>query len=437
MESMHYEKKIPLAGTYDVIVCGGGPAGIGAAIAAAESGAKTALIERFGFLGGMATAGMVDPMSEFFYDSKRMIGGIAWRFARQLIAEGGAILEEPRGNISFNPETYKLVAQRMVRGAGVQLLTNTVVVDCKVDDGEIAFLLVSNKNGLQTLSAPFYIDATGDACLASMAGVEMLPEKMAPQPATLCFSMNGVDTETERIGIMHQKTPRFNHQATFIREKMLELREAGEDVPLFGGPWLCTTLNKGSIVLNLTRAAADATDNDNFNNAEQKMLEDVFTFARLLRENIDEFKNAEIQSIAATAGTRQGRRIRGLHVLTGDEYVKGVEFEDTIAHACHAVDIHSPNDGGQVLIFPEKAGCIPYRCLITEKYPNLIVAGRAISADEEAFAATRVQAPCMETGQAAGLAAGLCLQSGIPVQQVNVSKLLAAIKSKDSAMAAS
>jgi len=432
METMRYEKNISLSGTYDVIVCGGGPAGIGAAIAAAESGAKTALIERFGFLGGMATAGMVDPMSEFYYDSKRMIGGIAWRFANELIAEGGAILEEPRGNISFNPETYKLVAQRMVRAAGVKLLTNSVIIDCKVDDGEVAFILLSNKDGLQALNAQYYIDATGDACLASMAGVKMLPEKMAPQPATLCFSMNGVDTEPERMGIVHQKTPRFNHHATFIRDKMLELRDAGEDVPLFGGPWLCTTLNKGSIVLNFTRAAADATDNDNFNSAEQKMLEDVFKLAKLLRENIPEFKNADIQSIAATAGTRQGRRIHGLHVLTGEEYIEGVEFDDTIAHACHAVDIHSPNDGGQILNFPKKAGCIPYRCLITENYPNLLVAGRAISADEEAFAATRVQAPCMETGQAAGIAAGLCLQKGIPVQEVDVSKLLAVIKSKDS-----
>jgi hypothetical protein len=432
MQTLRYEKKIPLAGTYDVIVCGGGPAGIGAAIAAAESGAKTALIERFGFLGGMATAGMVDPMSEFYYDGKRMLGGIAWRFANELIAEGGAILEEPRGNISFNPETYKLVAQRMVRAAGVELLTNTVIVDCKVNDGDVEYLLVSNKNGLQVLKAHYYIDATGDACLASMAGVEMLPEKMAPQPATLCFSMNGVDTGTERMGIMHQKTPRFNHQATFIREKMHELREAGMDVPLFGGPWLCTTLKKGSIVLNLTRAAADATNNEKFNSAEQAMLEDVFTFAKLLRDNIPEFKNADIQSIAATAGTRQGRRIRGLHVLTGDEYVKGMEFDDTIAHACHAVDIHCPNDGGQVLIFPEKAGCIPYHCMIAENYPNLLVAGRAISADEEAFAATRVQAPCMETGQAAGIAAGLCLESNIPVQQVDMLQLLAVIKSKDS-----
>ena len=434
MKMIHYEKNIPLAGTYDVMVCGGGPAGIGAAIAAAESGAKTALIERFGFLGGMATAGMVDPMSEFYYDGERMLGGIPWRFAKELIAQGGAILEEPRGNISFNPETYKLVAQRMVRAAGVELLTNTVLVDCKVDENSVDFLLVSNKNGVQVVKADYYIDATGDACLADMAGVQMLPEKMAPQPATLCFSMNGVDTETERIHIMHQKTPRFNHQALFIREKMLELRDAGEDVPLFGGPWLCTTLNKGSIVLNLTRAAADATDNDNFNNAEQKMLEDVFTFARLLRKHIPEFKNAEIQSIAVTAGTRQGRRIRGLYVLTGKEYVEGVEFEDTVAHACHAVDIHSPNDGGQVLNFPKKAGSIPYRCLITENYPNLIVAGRAISADEEAFAAIRVQAPCMETGQAAGIAAGLCLKSGIPVQQVDVPQLLAEIKSKDSSL---
>lgn len=104
MKSIPYSKAISVRERYDVIVCGGGAAGIGAALAAAEKGAKTALIERFGFLGGMATAGYVNPMSEFSYNGRQVVGGIAWRFAQKLIENGGGLVEEPRCNVSFNPE---------------------------------------------------------------------------------------------------------------------------------------------------------------------------------------------------------------------------------------------------------------------------------------------------------------------------------------------
>ena len=124
-----FNKEIIVSGEFDVVVCGGGPAGIGAAVASAESGAKTLLIEKFGFLGGMATAGLVNPMSEFAYNGNQVVGGIAWRFAKRLESIGGAIIEYPRCNISFNPELYKREAQRMVIEAGCHLRTNTVIAE--------------------------------------------------------------------------------------------------------------------------------------------------------------------------------------------------------------------------------------------------------------------------------------------------------------------
>lgn len=122
-----YSRTIPVADHFDVVVCGGGPAGIGAAVAAAENGARTALIERFGFLGGMATAGYVTPMSEFAFNGRRVIGGIPWRFIQELEAAGGAQVEKPRYNVSFDPEKYKLVAWRMVVRAGAECFMNTSV----------------------------------------------------------------------------------------------------------------------------------------------------------------------------------------------------------------------------------------------------------------------------------------------------------------------
>ena len=424
MKQITYSKCIPIREKYDVIVIGGGAAGIGAALAAAEKGANTALVERFGFLGGMATAGYVNPMSEFSYNGRQVVGGIAWRFAQKLIANGGGLVEEPRCNVSFNPEIYKLSAQQLMDEYGVHCIMNTVLIDCQMDGDRISSVVLSNKSGVFALEADYFIDASGDADLCAMAGVEFLPQVEAMQPGTLCFTLGGVNTETERMHIIHQRNHRFNHQATFIREPLLKLREQGVEVPQFGGPWLATTLVPGSITVNLTRSAMNAIDPMDYQKAETKMRRDVFRLVELIKENVEEFKDCYITSIAAVAGIRESRRIKGVHVLTGMEYVKAFHFEDAVARSCHAVDIHLPGDEGQKLAFPEDAGFIPYRSLITESHPNLLVAGRCISADGEAFAAIRVQAPCMESGQAAGFAAAMCVKTGKSVQEVDTAELV-------------
>ncbi len=428
MEYMNYTAALPIRGHYDVVVCGGGPAGIGAAVAAAERGASTLMIERFGFPGGMATAGYVDPMSEFAYNGRGIAGGIPWRFATELVEAGGAIIEEPRCNVSFDPEIYKIVAQRMIDRAGCATMMNAFLTDCVTEGKNIRAAVVADKSGLCAVEGRCFIDATGDADLAHYAHVPMLPQERAMQPGTFCFRLAGVDTSTERMHIIHQKNHRFNHQAGFVRDVLFELRKQGEDVPLFGGPWLCTTLEDGGITVNMTRAALDATDSADYSRAERQMREDAFTLVRLLRKHVPEFRNARISSFAAMAGVRESRRIRGLHILTGEEYVNAVHFPDAIARACHPVDIHLPGDEGQKLTFPQDAGYIPYRCLVTESVDNLIVAGRAISADADAFAAIRVQVPCMEMGQAAGIAAVLANENGVPARDVNVARLTAEVR---------
>jgi hypothetical protein len=317
----------------------------------------------------------------------------------------------------------------MLLEAGVDCYMNSVLIDCQMDGQKVSSVIISNKSGNVALRADYFIDATGDADLCHMAGVEMLPQEIAMQPGTLCFCLAGVDTSTERMHIIHQRNHRFNHQATFVRECLLNLRKEGVEVPQFGGPWLATTLQEGCITVNMTRSAMNAIDSADYQRAEFSMRKDVFRLVELMQTHVEEFKNCYITSIATVAGIRESRRIRGKYVLTGKEYVKATKFDDSIARSCHAVDIHLPNDEGQRLIFPDDAGYIPYRSLITETHPNLPVAGRAISADGEAFAATRVQAPCMETGQAAGFAAALCLHAGKQaVQDVDVAQLVAQVR---------
>ena len=428
METIAYQKSVPVAGSYDVVVCGGGPAGIGAAIAAADQGVKTALIERFGFLGGMATAGYVNPMSEFSYNGRRVIGGIPWRFAQALIAAGGGRLEEPRCNLSFHPEIYKAVAQEMTDGANVRRYMNAYLVDCLKEKNRVSAVIVADKDGVKAIKGRYFIDATGDADLAFLAGAKMLPNTRPLQPGTLCFLLADVDTSTERMHIIHQKNHRFNHQALFIREPLLALRAQGVDVPQFGGPWLADACEEGCITVNMTRSPMDSTDSLNYSQAETRMRKDTLRLFALMREHVAEFKNAKLVSTATVAGVRQSRRIQGLYVLKGEEYMRARHFEDAVARSAHAVDVHLPDGEGQVLQFPDDAGYIPFRCLINATHENLLVAGRAVSADEDAFAAIRLQAPCMEMGQAAGLAAAVCArQGGLPVQQTPMEQLLSLV----------
>jgi len=429
MTTISYAREIPVQEHYDVLICGGGAAGIGAALAAAEQGAKTALVERFGFLGGMATAGYVNPMSEFAYNGRRVVGGIPWRFANKLLENGGGLVEEPRCNVSFNPEIYKLTAQQLLADAGVTCYMNTMLLDCRMEGDVVTEVVLHNKSGMFALQADYFVDATGDADLFHLVGAEMLPQEEALQPGTLCFCLAGVDTTTERMHIIHQKNHRFNHQATFVREPLLALREQGVEVPQFGGPWLATTLQPSCITVNMTRSAMNAVDSADYQEAEGRMRRDVFRLVELMKEHVEEFKNCYLTSVATVAGIRESRRVKGIHVLTAEEYVTAYHFEDAVARSAHAVDIHLPNNDGQKLIFPEDAGFIPYRSLITERYPNLLAAGRCISADGGAFAAIRVQAPCMETGQAAGYAAALCLQNGKqPVQALDAAKLVELVR---------
>ena len=407
-----YKREIPQFGSFDIVVCGGGPAGIAAAVSAAEQGASVALIEQNTYLGGMATGGCVNPMSEFAYKGERVIGGFAWRFANELVKARGAVLEEPRGNPSFNPEVYKLVAERLVDGIGVHCLAGTFVSDCIRDGEKIAEVVIANKAGLQTIAASYFIDATGDADVAAFAGIPMLPDTRPEQPATLVFSLANVDTTTPRMQIIHQKRNDIHHSAGFIRELFGELRAQGVDVPQFGGPWFCSTVDDGCVTVNMTRTSMNAVDAADYRRATRLLREDVFRFVELLRQHVPEFSHSVISSIAPMTGIRQSRRIKGRHVLTGEEYLSAKPFTDAIARACHPMDIHLPGSDGQVLRYPEVAAYIPFRSLRADGVSNLLVAGRAISADEDAFAGVRVQVTCMETGEAAGLAAALCAKNG-------------------------
>lgn len=423
MKTIEYNRSISVVDSYDVVVCGGGPAGFIAAIAAAREGARTALIERYGFLGGMATAGLVEPISVFSYHNQRVIGGIPWEFVERLEAMGGALIEQPLNNIAFDPELYKLCAQRMALEAGVDLYMHSYLTGCIQEDRRIRYAVIENKNGAEAVESRVFIDATGDADFAYMAGAKMQPVDSASfQPSSFCFCLDGVDTESELLQCMHHNQQGVNCQCEPVRARFHELQKTME-MPSFGGPWFCTLLRKGCVTVNMTRRAVNACDNRDFTRAECGLREDIYALTEILRENFEEFKHCRVSATAAQAGVRETRCIVGLHTITGEEYLNAVEYPDSISRGAHPIDIHSTQVYKQEVQFLEKPAYVPYRALIPVGYPNLLAAGRCLSADRTAFASLRVQASAMGVGQAAGVSAAMCALNGVDVQNVDVELL--------------
>ena len=232
--------------------------------------------------------------------------------------------------------------------------------------------------------------------------------------------LGGVDTEA---------LPMIRHSQSGVNYHDLDIRRILEDagrereIPLFGGPWYCGVLAKGVVLMNMTRTWADMADNRASTAAECTLREHVHLFTGLLRENVPAFRDAVLLATAPQAGVRETRRIKGFHTLTGEEYLAAVDFPDAVSRGCHPVDIHSATTGEQRCEFLEKAAFVPYRCLIAPGFPNLLVAGRSLSADQVASASVRVQASVMGLGQAAGVAAALCIGSGSSVAEVDIAVL--------------
>ena len=426
-------KNAPIVGEYDVVVCGGGPAGFIAAIAAARNGARTALVERYGFLGGMATMGYVNPVSVFTYNDSQVVGGIPWEFVQKLENMGGGFIEKPLGNVAFEQEHYKLLAQRMTLEAGVDLYMHSYLSGCVMDGSRIAQIVIENKNGTEALSSKVFIDCTGDGDLAALASVEMQPDEGAPlQPLSSYFILGGVDLDTPMMqeAIRHNKQGENCHCLP-VREKLLERKEE-LGIPEFGGPWFCRTGQDGVVTVNMTRTAGNAIDNRDFVRAECGLREDAFRMAALLKDNFDEFKDSYLIAVSVQGGIRETRRIKGVHTITADEYVTAYHYHDSIARGAHPIDIHVASGPAQNITFLKTPAYVPYRALIAPTHSNLIVAGRCLSADKKAFASLRVQASCMDMGQAAGTAAAMAAGSELPVQEVNTELLVAKLREQGS-----
>ncbi len=438
---VQYPDGLPTVRTTDVLVAGGGPAGIGAAVAAARLGADVTLVEQYGVLGGMGSVGLVGPfMTSFSADgSTQLIRGIFDELVRKMVALGGALHpKDVRGGTShssfithghdhvtpFDAEALKFAAAELCVEAGVHLQFHSFLVDSLVEHQRVSGVVVASKSGLGKIEAKLVIDASGDGDVAARAGAEMVKGRGSDglmQPMTMFFRVGNVDSEKVRQWVRDHPDEKFLF-STLVEKA----REAGDFSIAREKVGIYETHRPGEWRVNTSRIQKlDGTSVDDLTRGEIEGRRQVFALMRFFHAYLPGFENAMLIDTATQIGVRETRRIVGEYTLTAEDLLKSREFPDTIALCAYPIDLHSPDGKSGVMGGRPKGDWyeIPYRILVPKTLDGLLAAGRCVSATHEAAGAIRIQPPGYAMGEAAGTAAALVLRAGVQPRAVSVPAL--------------
>ncbi len=417
-------KEVLFVYEYDVIVVGGGLTGVAAAVSAAREGMKTMLIEKSGFLGGALGNCLVNPFMP--YHTKMEIDGEMKKvdLSAGIFTEIVSRLDEIGGHSGgiFHEEYMKLVLDRMTIEAGVTVLLHSTLAGVEKSGGMLTGVTVVGKSGKMTMHAQCFIDCTGDADLAVMAGCPThlgRPADNLCQPMTLCFRLANVDMEKFRanrakINPLYQKLQAEGR-----------IRNPRENVLIFFHPV------KNMLHFNTTRVIRlNPTDSFHLTRAEMEAREQMFEMYEFLKANIEGFENADIAFSAPQIGVRESRMIDGLHMLNEEELKACTKFDDAIAAGNYDIDIHNPAGSGTSHYYFKDGEyyTIPYRCLIPKNADNLLVAGRCISSTHEAQASYRIMPIVTTLGQAAGVAAAVSLKKNVCPKDADIREIQRILK---------
>ena len=440
MASIHEEaRETPVVEECDLCVVGGSCTGVFAAVAAARLGLRVVIVEKQGFFGGVATAGLVNVWHSL-YDiphERQIIGGLSVEVIERLRLHG-AIAEGISTHTVFNPAELTIELDRVIVEAGVRPRLHTQFVGPARDiDGRLDAVIVEDKNGRQAIRARCFVDATGDADLVARLGLPWAKAE-ALQPPTTGLAIYGIDQ-------LQEQNPEFKLGEAVFDPQYPEALRLGYlwGAPLPGVPSL-------RMVFGTRVHGADCSDADELTKAEIEGRRQARNMLSLLRRHFEGGEQIGLANISAAIGIRETRRAKCRHTLTEEEVLDGVRFPDAIANGTYHVDIHHSDGGG--LTFRELDGSesinipgqprecrrwrparetnptfyqIPYRSLVPLAIDNLLIAGRSIGADKGAAGAIRVMINCNQTGEAAGTAACLAVSGDVDVGDVDPAALRA------------
>lgn len=427
---------------YDVAVIGGGPAGTVAAVAAARRGARVALVERYGFLGGALTASMVAPIMGFHAGDLQVVRGIPQEIVTRLVAQGFSPGHVPDPIdfcytvTPFDYEGLKHILLELALEANVDVWLHATFTGLQADSGWVRTARIWQKDGDRPLGAAVFIDASGDGDLCAAAGAPFAVGRAQdgiPQPMTLMFRLAGVDWNAVMAHFAEHDEDLQHGQGVHERIDLNWLR----GLPIRGfagfrrlvgdararGEWhvprdrllVFEGVRAGEAVVNTTRVTgvvgirgADLT------RAEIEGRRQAHEVVALLRAHVPGFAQCWLVDTPAQIGVRETRRITGDYVLQQEDILGAVKFPDAVACGGYPIDLHDPTSQRLIAMRlpPGQYYAIPYRCLLPQGLHNVLTAGRCISATHEAFAAFRVSAIAMAVGQAAGVAAAMAAAGG-------------------------
>jgi hypothetical protein len=441
------EKQTPVSHEAEVVILGGGPGGVSAAIAAARNEADVLVVEKSNCLGGTTTGGLMTRMdvSHAIWGriphEKRIVQGIYLEIIERCKKLGGFIEEYEvkkwlAGMLSgvecFDPQILKFVLQEMAEEEGIHLLYHTLAVDAVVEDKELKAVIIENKSGRQAVRGRIFIDATGDGDIAVKAGAkyEMGRESDGMlQPVTMTFRIGGVDVEEvfrtygRKQKIYREIVPHNAHP--YLREVEKAKREGVYNFPT-GRFWFHLTPIKGVVYVNTTRIhGIDPTKTENLTRAEVVGLRQVMQLMNFVRKYMKGFENSYLVDIGSYIGVRESRRIIGEYVLTRDDVLHAKKFPDAIASGSARIDIHDVKGAWSELIAPPEGEYyqIPYRCILAKGLENVLTVGRSISTTHDAQGATRMVPTTIAVAQGAGTASALSGNRGRTLRDIDVSEL--------------
>lgn len=427
IKSIEYSKPVAVAGEYDVIVAGAGPAGICAAVAAARDGAKVALVERYGVVGGNLTTGYVGPV----------LGMVGKGTMRDEIVK---ILEIPDNDMigetgkAHDFEKAKLTLSEFVNHPNIDVFLQSSVYDVVKDGETVKGVILATNEGRMAILAPVTIDCTGDAVVATLAGahIEKGREDGLMQPVTLEFTIDNVDESCAVTCIGDVDNVELNGER--FLDFCKRCADEGKIPAHLAAVRLHPTVREGQRQVNTTQAnKVDMTKVSDIFPADLELRRQIALLMDFFHSTLPGYENCLCIGSGATTGVRETRRVMGDYILTAEDMVEGKKFPDVAVHEAEfIVDIHNPDGAGQAedkiqYVIPYD---IPYRCFLPKGVEGMMVAGRCISGTHRAHASYRVMSICMAMGEAVGTAAALCAQKGVTPRALPVNELQNTLTSK-------